>query len=252
MDNQDTDFMRRLRYNAKDCMATFKVWEELSKEMELYPPANKMLYKFEVNQLHPEVMRTMCRGVKVDKIAKEAYYNEFKTIIEQSKVELNNLLGFEYKTEIKDGKLKVLEGFNTNSSTQKKKLLKEFFGIELEVTKKKKANGSMTTSETADAKAMFYYIEKYPQFAPFFRMLVELNVLEKFTNTFLAMQLEDTGRIWLNYKIAGTNSGRFGSTKNIFGRGANVANLPEKGKLAIEQLLLLLEEDESDDILEMY
>jgi len=210
-------------YNAKDCCYTLEVLYNLLDILAATEDEPlQELYSFQMNELHPQLVRTMNRGVKVDKEMKDSLRDFFNEMLEQIPAKINDLLGFE---------------FNSNSTQQKKKLFKEYFGIELK-TNKKKGVGHV---ETCDAKAMLAYMEEYPQLKPFLSVLLEYSALSKFTSTFLGMKLDDDDRARTQYRIAGTAFGRLASTKNVWGKGGNFQNLPEKGKVQVYYLLQLLE-----------
>ena len=210
-------------YNAKDVCYTLEL---LLVELDLLESTNdkelKELYSFQIEQLYPELVRTMNRGVRVNKEMKEALYEFFKELLVQVPEKIDNLLGFT---------------FNSNSAVQKKKLFKDYFGIVLK-TNKKKGKGDV---ETCDAKAMLAYMEEEPLLKPFLGVLLEYSALNKFTSTFLGMKLDTDSRARTQYRISGTAFGRLASTKNVWGNGGNLQNLPEKGKIPIYYLLQLLD-----------
>lgn len=218
-------------YNAKDCCYTLEVFQVIAQLLEDTGDKElQELYKFQMEQLHPELVRTMNRGVRVNKVMKEELYEYFQAMLVQVPDKVNNLLGF---------------AFNSNSTQQKKKLFKEYFGITLK-TNKKKGKGEV---ETCDAKAMLSYMEDYPLLRPFLGILLEYTALNKFTSTFLGMKLDEDDRARTQYRITGTAFGRLASTKNVWGRGGNLQNLPEKGKVPLYYLLQLLE-GTSDEAIE--
>jgi DNA polymerase I-like protein with 3'-5' exonuclease and polymerase domains len=89
-------------------------------------------------------------------------------------------------------------------------------------------------------------MEEYPILKPFLAILLEYSALNKFTSTFLGMKLDNDNRARTQYRIAGTAFGRLASTKNVWGKGGNFQNLPEKGKVQIYYLLQLLEDFAND------
>jgi hypothetical protein len=210
-------------YNAKDCCYTLEILLVLLEILEASNDTSlQELYKFQMEELHPQLVQTMNRGVRVNIEMKNELYSFFKDLLYTVPDKINNLLDLE---------------FNSNSTVQKKKLFKEYFGITLK-TNKKKGIGAV---ETCDAKAMLAYIEEYPLLRPFLQVLLEYSALSKFTNTFLGMKLDADARARTQYRIAGTAFGRLASTKNVWGNGGNFQNLPEKGKVPIYYLLQLLE-----------
>lgn len=216
-------------YNAKDCCYTLEVLEVLLDILESTDDKElKELYSFQIDDLHPELVTTMNRGVRVNKDMKDSLHSFFKAMLDQVPDKINELLGF---------------NFNANSTQQKKKLFKDFFGLTLK-TNKKKGVGEV---ETCDAKAMLAYMEEEPLLKPFLGVLLEFSALGKFTTTFLGMKLDNDDKARTQYRITGTAFGRLASTKNVWGNGGNLQNLPEKGKLPIHYLLNLVQGSSTDD-----
>jgi hypothetical protein len=214
----------RWEYNAKDCCYTLEVFQVIYEMLkDSGEPKLEELYKFQIEELHPELVHTMNFGVAINREMKDELYIFFKNIVDKIPERINNLLGFE---------------FNPASSQQKKKLFKEYFGITLK-TNKKKGVGHV---ETCDAKAMLAYIEEYPDLKPFLAVLLEYSALSKFTSTFLGAKVDADGKMRTQYRISGTSTGRLASTKNVWGGGLNMQNLPEKGKVPIYYLLQLLDD----------
>lgn len=216
------DYQDRWVYNIKDCCNTLEVFLAHKDLLEGYSnPKLYALYRRRVDKLHPQLLKTMYRGVKINKEYKEALYSFYSKLLEGVPDKIDELLGFK---------------FNPNSSQQKKKLFKEYFGMTL-ITKQRKGQED---SETCDAAAMKLYMEQYPLLRPFLTLLIEYTALSKFTSTFLGMKLSWDDRARTQYKITGTAFGRLSSTKNVWGEGANFQNLPEKGKIQIHYLLELV------------
>ena len=205
-------------YNVKDVCYTLEVLEVLEDILEGQDSKLKELYRFQMDKLSPAAISTMNKGVKVDVELKKELYTFFSRMLNDIVISIDEMLGFE---------------FNLNSPQQKKKLFKDFFGMKLKIKKGK-------DSETCDAAAMLDYIEEYPLYKPFLVLLLEHASLKVFTNNFLGMKLDDDNRARTQYRIAGTDTGRLASTKNVWEKGANLQNLPSKGKLNIKYALELL------------
>ena len=219
-------------YNCKDVCYTLEILLVLLDILEATEDSSLQdLYSFQMNKLYPQLVKTMNKGIRINVEMKEELYSFFKSMLDKVPQKINELLGFE---------------FNSNSTPQKKKLFKEYFGIELKTNKKK----NVGFVETCDAKAMLSYIEEYPLLKPFLMILLEYSAVSKFTSTFLGMKLDDDNRARTQYKITGTAFGRLSSTKNVWGKGGNFQNIPEKGKVPMYYLLQLVEDIESGDSIE--
>jgi len=201
---------QRWEYNIKDITYTLEVTEVLKSILEGSDKGLQEFYNFQQYEVAPCLDRIMNRGVKIDIEQKEKFYKFFHTLL------------LEVEQTIKDA---VGEpDFNINSVPQKLKLFKDLLGIKL-VKAKKSGN------DTADSAAMKGYIEEYPLYKPFLTLMLEYQSLKVFVNTFLAMELDDDNRARTQYKIAGTDTYRLSSTKNVWKKGANLQNIPSKGKI---------------------
>lgn len=58
-------------------------------------------------------------------------------------------------------------------------------------------------------------------------LLLELRKLEKLNGTYYKIKLDDDGRLRCSFNPVGTVSGRLSSSKNIFGVGGNLQNIPK-------------------------
>ncbi len=212
-------------YNAKDVMYTLEVLEVLEDILSNQPDRLQDLYRFQIDHLSPATINTMNKGVRVDKKRKEELYSFFSKMLEDIRVSINSTLGFE---------------FNLNSPQQKKKVFSDFLGMTLKV---KRGGG-----ETTDAASMLAYIEEYPLYRPFLTLLLEHASLKVFTNNFLGMDLDEDDRARTQYRVAGTDTGRLASTKNVWGKGCNMQNLPSKGKINIKYALEILNIEEEDEV----
>ena len=216
----ETNPETRWEYNCKDITYTLEILQVLMEIMEGEDEKLQELYKFQIEQLMPQMLKPMYRGVRVDRERKEELFTFFSTMMQDITAKINDVLGFE---------------FNQNSTPQKKQLFSDLLGITL----KKKKDGN----ETCDSKAMLDYIHEYPLYRPFLTLLLEYQSLKVFTNNFLGMKLDDDGRARTSYNISGTATGRLASKKNVFGGGGNFQNIPEKGKINLVYAIQAMEDD---------
>lgn len=207
----------RWEYNIDDATYTLEIMYVL-KEMLMH--SGDKLYQFYRSQIAkiPMVVGMQNRGVDIDIELKQNYYNYFHNMLLNIQTQINEILGFE---------------FNPNSSPQKQKLFSDFFGMKLK-KKKVKDRGYVTT---CDAAAMLDYIDEYPMYKPFLVLLLEHASLKVFTSTFLGMELDEDNRARTQYHVFKTATNRFASTKNVWGKGANFQNIPEKGKINLHYAL---------------
>ncbi len=216
----------RWKYNCIDVSHTLEIEEVLQGLLSSESKELQDLYRFQMDKLSPALIDTMNKGVRVDTEFKEELYIFFSGMLNDITSSINEMLGVT---------------FNLNSAPQKKKLFKDFFGMKL-----KRKKGADT--ETCDSAAMLEYLEEYPLYRPFLTLLLEHSSLKVFTNNFLGMKLDTDGRARTQYRISGTDTGRLASTKNVWGRGANLQNIPSKGKLNLKYALELVHKSEDDDL----
>ncbi len=213
-------------YNIKDVCYTLEIEEVLQGLLASESKELQDLYRFQMDKLSPALIDTMNKGVRVDTEFKEELYTFFSGMLNDITTSINEMLGVT---------------FNLNSAPQKKKLFKDFFGMKL-----KRKKGADT--ETCDSAAMLEYLEEYPLYRPFLTLLLEHSSLKVFTNNFLGMKLDTDDRARTQYRISGTDTGRLASTKNVFGGGGNLQNIPSKGKLNLKYALELVHKSEDSDL----
>lgn len=214
-------------YNVKDAIYTLECVYALRKQFTEEDSTLAALYKMTMDDLVPATLRTMRRGVRVDLQQKAELYKQFTAIADAVKVAIYDSIGFE---------------FNLNSGKQKKKIFTDFLGMTLNVAKRK----GKDDSETLDSKAMLDYMDKYPLYKPFLALLLEYTAIVKFTSAFLGAATDPDGRMRTQYKVAGTATGRLASSKNAFGRAANMQNIPKKGKLELRYATEVEGENDND------
>ena len=211
-------------YNIKDICYTLEIALILIEMIEGIGGKLEDLYSFQQDKVSPALDKTMNRGVRVDKDRKEELYVFFHSLMQDICDKINGVLGME---------------FNQNSTPQKRKLFSDFFGMTL----KTKKGGN----ETCDASAMLSYIEEYPLYRPLLTLMLEYASLKVFVNNFLGMKLDDDDRARTAYGIASTGTGRLNSKKNIWGKGGNFQNIPEKGKINLKVALEVIDDMEVGD-----
>lgn len=108
------------------------------------------------------------------------------------------------------------------SYTQQATLLYESLGLKSQHHRK-------TGKVTADDAALHELSLRYPELSRLFTALIELRSLGVFQNNFLSAGLDLDSRMRSSYNPGGTETFRWSSSKNAFGRGANLQNIPKGG-----------------------
>ena len=203
-------------YNGKDNYYTLKILQELlENHLPKRDPALAEFYRLQMDDISPMYLCMMNKGIRCNVVKK----NEFLGIFENLLWKMEGM--FEEILE---------QPINLKSSDQVKALFKDFLGVVPLIDPK-------TKSETFGTKALLVYIETYPMIAPLFELLREYKSTGVFVRNFLRARLDVDNRIRTFYHIAKTDTGRAASTKNAFGTGLNIQNIPAKGKILLKYAL---------------
>ena len=195
-------------YNSLDCVFTREVGEvsgEAINDMGLREVDNFQ------HRLFPAVLHAMLRGVRVDHSARRAMDQETAWEIEKRSRYLKRVLGFD---------------LNPRSRTQMQALFYEDLGLPI-IWKKRPDGGK---SPTLDDKALSDLALREPLIRPIVRTIQEERSLNVFLSTFIRSRLDDDERMRCSYNICGTETYRLSSSKNAFGSGTNLQNVPKGGE----------------------
>lgn len=200
-------------YNCTDCVRTFKIDTVLDGVVS----ALKLQDVSDFQQsLAAPVLRTMNRGIRVDLQARATFGLELYEAVIEREAWLLEVLGHEV---------------NIKSPKQMQELFYNEFG-QPEVLDKK------THNPTTNDEALHRIAAREPILRPITRKISELRSLGVFNSTFIQAPLDVDGRIRTSFNIAGTDTYRFASSKNAFGTGLNVQNIPNGGDTEDEGLTL--------------
>jgi uracil-DNA glycosylase family 4 len=203
------DLESHLRYNALDCLRTFEVatiLRQLIRDMDQLPQWREECQK---NSL---ALRMMLRGVRIDQTrrstlalqlatAREQYASWFERMLPQSLSETNS------DTKWYD------------SPFQQKEIFSEQFGLRLPLHRK-------TGQPTFGKEALGTLSARHPEFVRLFDALRDYRSLGVFYNTFVKAPLDPDGRMRCMFNTSGTETFRWSSSSNAFGRGTNLQNIP--------------------------
>lgn len=177
-------------YNAKDCIATWRIWHEQikeAKELNLLGFYQKGPQKF-----YPMYKRMENYGLQIDEEARTSLRTKYTEMATD----------YTYSIETFAGK-----NFNPRSTNQCCELL--YGEYKLPIQKKKRANGNKTP--TADADALEYLALNHATDDPLVRGLlyniITVRKIDKILDYINSVAHPD-GRMRFRYKIAGTESGR--------------------------------------------
>jgi uracil-DNA glycosylase family 4 len=186
-------------YNAKDCCATFEIYEELEKNIDYYNV--RPTFDLMMNLCHV-FLRGMLAGIKVDMQKVKAFADENERVI----------------AVLEHIKEETIGPLNVRSPKQKKELL--YGEWKLPVQKNK---GSISTNKYCIEK-----LERYP--TPYRPHLGLINTLMDYTKRrdFYRITLDPDGRVRTSLKVHGAYTGRVSSAASITGSGANLQNQPKR------------------------
>lgn len=196
------------RYNATDALRTLAIHNVLSSVVEALQlgPVN------DFQQAHaPRVLKTMNRGVRIDQDARAALS-----------------LTLQAEVAAREAWMETVIGHPLNIKSPKQ--MAEFFYEEMGQKPIRKRNAEGGLSITADDEAMHKIADREPLLRPITRKVAELRSLGVFHSTFVQAPLDIDGRMRCSFNLCGTKTYRFASSKNAFGSGMNMQNIPKGGE----------------------
>lgn len=202
-DELDSPDPIRREYCAKDCCNTWEIADAQVKYFTNNPILGKV-NSFQQKLWWP-VVKSMLDGIRIDHKNKSDMAGVLMAEIQVREVKLHSAIG---------------RDLNTSSPTQ----LVEFLYTELGLpVQKDKGTGNPSTGD----EALTLLGEAEPMIRPFCKILLELRSLKVFLSTFVLAPVDYDGRMRCSFNIAGTETYRFSSSKNAFGSGMNLQNVPK-------------------------
>lgn len=210
-DNKDWDLegelSRHFRYNCEDALRTYEIATSLRSALSLSGLSAQ--WEFERQRLSL-AMDLMLRGVRQDVKTRGDF--SIRLMAERAKREAFLLSLF--PQSFVAPKSKTLW---PNSSDQTKFLFYDVMGL------KKKAH-KKTKKDTTDDEALVQLSKENPEFRGLFTALQDLRSLGVFHKNFVKPPIDPDGRIRCYFDS--TETFRWKSSKNAFGRGTNLQNIP--------------------------
>ncbi len=204
-------------YNCMDCVYTREVGEV---ELE----TAKTLGLEEVNATQQKmfwpVLKAMTRGVRVLKPQRDRLAGEIQEQIAHREQLLYDMIG---------------HPINPRSSQQLQRLFYEDLKQPVIMSRAKKG---VPAHPTCDDEALQKISHREPLMRPIVNCIADIRTMEIFLSNFVLAPLDTDGRMRCSYNIGGSESGksapktyRLSSSKNAFGTGTNLQNIPsEKSK----------------------
>ena len=198
------DEMKYWEYCTTDSCRTLAIYHVLKSVL-------KGMKLEEVNafqqRLRPKVLKSMIRGVRVDQ---EKRSQLSATLLQESENRMQWM--------------RESLGYDINIRSPKQ--MQDFFYRQMGLRPIKSKTGGVTTAD----EALHTIGNREPILWPIIRKVQELRSLGVFHSTFVMAPLDSDRRMRCSFNIAGTETYRFSSSKNAFGTGMNMQNIPKGGE----------------------
>lgn len=158
-------------------------------------------------RLAPKVLKSMNRGVRLDKDAQAA-------------------LSLKIQDEVASREAWLLDVTGDPLNIRSPKQMQDFFYRQMG---QKEVINRKSKSVSCDDEALHKIAVREPILKPITRKIAELRSLGVFHSTFVLAATDVDGRIRTSFNVCGTETYRFSSTKNAFGSGLNMQNIPKGG-----------------------
>jgi len=191
-------------YNCKDAVITFEV--DTAQQAAVDQMRLREVHDFQQRLFWP-VLESMNRGLRVDTSSRSDFAMSLMDEIAKREQWLIDTLG---------------EPLNIKSPLQMKRMFYETLGQKPVLSRK-------TGGVTCDDEALRKIAEREPLLLPVTKKIAELRSLGVFLSTFVNAPLDIDGRMRCSFNIGGTETYRFSSSKNAFGSGLNLQNIPKGG-----------------------
>lgn len=206
------DLEAQLKYNCLDCCKTIEIANELESILEAMGLQSQWAETMDRWRLSARMTR---RGVLIDKT--EVKKQTLSIMLQKQKIEAWLLTRFPQDVA-GSGTGKALW---FDSPKQLALFLYGKDGLGLTPIKDRK-----TKSVSTGKEALEELRHRYPRLMPLFDALSALRSLSVFMSHFLKKPVDPDGRMRCSYGPAGTETFRFNSSENAFGRGTNLQNIP--------------------------
>ena len=202
-------------YNCKDCCATFEASERLTQVVEQQGLTKQ--YAFQIKQLNKLAIPMMLKGIKIDLNARSKMSLELLESIAEFETKVKNMVPEELLMPASQRKKTTAPWYK--SPTQLMTLFYDELGIKPVLNKE----GRPTTGKNA----LPILMKREPLIKPIIEAISKLRSLNVFYGTFVSAQLDLDNRMRCSLNVAGTETFRWSSSANVFGRGTNLQNIPK-------------------------
>lgn len=200
--NLPEDLNQDWLYNAKDCINTFELAQHLKQEVKEKQLTRQWQF---LQRTQKTVDRMMLRGIRINRYEK----NSLEFTLTPALAKRQKRLNFMCDTEL-----------NINSPKQ----LQKFFYSDLKI---KSVISRKTGRVSTDDECLKEIARQEPLMQPITTLIKEMRSIKVFISTFVKMPLDTDGRMRTSFNVGGTETFRFSSSKNPFGSGGNLQNIPK-------------------------
>jgi len=200
-------FLNHQVYNGLDNCVTLEVHEVLSALS-----TNEGIYSFE-RAMQAPALEMMLRGLRVDTLARDTLVEHLR----KQQARLHEIL-FHYGHAIWD---KPIGPRTSSGPSDLKKLFYEHMKLPVQFAIVKGIRKPSTGRDALEKLQVYFHAK------PICKAILAFRDLAKQIE-FLTSGVDFDGRIRTSYNVASTETGRWSSSENAFGTGANLQNFPDK------------------------
>jgi len=189
-------------YNAMDAVATLDASEKIKEALK--DEGYEDFYYGFIYPLVEALKRAEERGVLWDKEAAKEMKKDLNEELKNVQSELSKFAG---------------RDFNPLSPKQVKDLLYTKLGFP---TMRHHKTKKVTTDEDSLRRLQMRYSDE-----PVLRLIIKHRKISKLLSTYIDVKVDEDGRIRCSYDASGTKTGRISSSRNLFGTGMDLHNIPK-------------------------
>jgi uracil-DNA glycosylase len=208
----DLDIDRLLYYNCDDVIYTWRVAKELRAAIEATNNLERYSYLLETWFLAVEMMQ---RGIAIDKKVRS---DMSIRVMEEAQDRIDFLCRVVPECCLPPVGRTAKPWYS--SAKQQQRLFYEMMGC-------KSIHHRKTGNITANTEALEELKIRYPELTQVLDSIIELRSLGVFQNNFLSAAIDPDDRMRCSFNPAGTETLRWSSSENAFGRGTNLQNIPK-------------------------
>ncbi len=210
------DMYNYLEYNAKDCCTTWESCEALRSLLDI--EGLNPVYDFQQEMFDP-LLKTMLRGTRYNVEQQRDWFFQLSELRSHYEAMFERVVPSSvYFPSAKKGSSPWY-----NSPTKMKTFLYDILCVE-------KVFDVKTKRPTTNEAALKSIGSKEPVLAPLLNKIIEYRSIGVFASNFLSAAVDDDARMRTFYNISGTETFRLSSRQDVWGRGANLQNIPKGGE----------------------